>query len=263
MTPEARQRRRIRTPVLAITAIGWLAVLAVHAIPPSASGHDMPGMPMGHDMAGMVMPSGSTMDRHSPTGFPGSALGWLTGWPLMLVAMMSPLLIPALRHVYARSLPSRRWRALALLSAVYLGIWSAAGELLQAMAAALHSVVQGGAAFTFGLLTVLVWQLSPVKQRCLNRRSAHPPIAAFGRAADLDVARFGCVHALWCVGSCWVLMLLPLLAGGWHLIVMAVVSAWIWAEPFDTPRVPSWRLRLPVRAARIVAATARPLGFAR
>jgi hypothetical protein len=47
MTPEARQRRRIRTPVLAITSMAWAVMLAVHAIP---SGHGMAGMA---GMAGM------------------------------------------------------------------------------------------------------------------------------------------------------------------------------------------------------------------
>lgn len=252
--------------MLAVTAIAWAAVFAIHAIPSTAARHVMPGMPMGHDMAGMVMPPGMamppgmSMDRHA-AAFPGSALALLAFWPLMLVAMMTPLLLPALRHVYTRSLPTRRWRAMTLLAAVYLGIWWAAGVLLQAVAAAMQAVLPGGTAIAFGLVIAVVWQLSPVKQRCLNRLCAHPPLAAFGRAADLAVLRFGCVHTLWCVGSCWVLMLLPLLAGGWHLIMMAMVTVWIWAEPFDTPTMPSWRLRLPIRAARIIAA--RPFGSVR
>jgi predicted metal-binding membrane protein len=254
MTPEARQRRRIRTPVLAITAIAWAAILAVH---PLASGP-------GHDMESMAMASHSqatqAMDRH-PVDVPlMSPLAFVTEWPLMLTAMMAPLLIPALRHVYARSLTRRRRRALTLLTAAYAATWSVGGLILQAVATALHAVVpQGEAALAFGVFPALVWQLSPLKQRCLNRHHAHPPIAAFGRAADIDALRFGCVHALWCWGSCWALMLLPLLFGGWHLIVMAVVTLWIWAERVDLPAVPAWRIRLPVKAARIIAATARSL----
>jgi hypothetical protein len=53
-------------------------------------------------------------------------------------------------------------------------------------------------------------------------------------------------------------MLLPLLAGRWQLATMVVVSLWIWGESFDRPTRPAWRVRLPVRAARIVAAASRP-----
>ena len=252
MTPEARQRRRIRTPVLAITAIAWAVMLAVHTRG-SGSGHDMDGMTMASHSPAM-----HAMDRHpvaAPLISPGA---FLTEWPLMLTAMMAPLVIPALRHVYARSLARRRGTALTLWTAAYAATWSAGGLILLAVAAALKAAApQGGAALTSGIVAAMVWQLSPLKQRCLNRHHAHPPLAAFGRAADLDVLRFGCVHALWCLGSCWALMLLPLLVGGWQLVAMAVVATWIWAEPFDRPAVPAWRIRLPVKAAHIIAATAR------
>jgi predicted metal-binding membrane protein len=256
MTPEARQRRRIRTPVLAITAMAWAATLAVHALP-SGSGDGMAGMP---GMAGMdstaAWRSSNATGRNAADL--GSPLALLTGWPLMLIAMMAPLLIRALRHVYARSLPRRRWRAVTLLTAAYAATWSAGWLLLLAVATAVQAAVpQTGAAVALGLCTAVAWQLSPAKQRCLNRHHAHPPIAAFGRTADADALQFGCRHALWCFGSCAPLMLLPLLSGGWQLTAMAVVALWIWAESFDTPAAPSWRLRLPVRAGRIIGATSR------
>jgi predicted metal-binding membrane protein len=63
---------------------------------------------------------------------------------------------------------------------------------------------------------------------------------------------------MWCVGCCWTLMLLPLLAGRWQPAVMLLVALWIWAESIDTPAGPAWRVRLPARAARLVLATGRP-----
>src|SRR4051812_42724390 len=118
MTPEARQRRRIRTPVLAITTMAWAAMLAVHAIP---SGHGMDGMDgmVGMDgMPGMDSAASRPSNATNPWDL-GSPRELLTGWPLMLTAMMAPLLIPAIRHVYLRSLPRRRWRAVTLLTAAY------------------------------------------------------------------------------------------------------------------------------------------------
>lgn len=253
MTPEASRRRRIRTPVLAVTALAWLVtvVLQVRATGPGHGSSGMAGMPGMADMPGMAP---SPTDQHDGL-LPGSTLAFLAGWPLMLTAMMAPLLIPALRHSYARSLPRRRWRAVALFVAGYTAIWTAAGLVLREIAAGLP--VRGGA--VIGLLAALAWQLSPVKQRCLNRQHAHPALAAFGRAADLDAVRFGAVHAVWCVGCCWALMLLPLLATHWPLVVMAGVTLWIWAESFDKPARPNWRIRLPGKAARIVAGAGRSL----
>jgi predicted metal-binding membrane protein len=194
----------------------------------------------------------NVMDHH-PTDTPA-------GWPLMLTAMMAPLLIPALRHVYARSLPRRRGLAITLLIAGYAATWFVGWLILHAVASAVRTTMpQDGAVIAVGLLAAVLWQLSAGKQVCLNRRHAHPPIAAFSRAADTDVLRFGVTHAFWCIGSCWALMLLPLLYGDSHLIVMAIVTLWIWAEPFDTPVRPTWRIRVPVTAARILAATARAL----
>ena len=248
MSPEARHRSRIRTPVLAVTAIAWAVLLADHLVPsPPGPGMGHGGMGPRHDMAGMTLAS--------PVGTAGRAL--------MLTAMMGPLLIPALRHVHARSLPRNRWPAMTLLIAGCAATWWAVAAALQ-QAAAFSAARAPAAPLLFGLLAALAWQASPAKQRCLNRHHAHPPIAAFGPAAWLDPLRYGVTHALWCAGSCWALMLLPLLAtgltGGTHqhataagLALMAAVSAWIWAESFTDPAAPRWRLRAPAKAARIVA----------
>ena len=70
---------------------------------------------------------------------------------------------------------------------------------------------------------------------------------------------FGITHAVWCVGSCWALMLLPLLVSHGHIAVMAAVALWLAAERLDRPRTPRWRWRWhgPGKAARIVIAQAR------
>jgi hypothetical protein len=52
-------------------------------------------------------------------------------------------------------------------------------------------------------------------------------------------------------------MLVSLLAPAWHLAAMLVVSVWMWVEPFERPARPSWRIRVPRRAIRIVGAAIR------
>jgi predicted metal-binding membrane protein len=147
----------------------------------------------------------------------GAPVGPAVAWLLMVTAMMLPLLTAPLRHVRARSFARRRTRSVALFLAA----------------------------------------CSPVKQRCLNRLHAHPPLAAFGTAADLAALRFGSTHALWCVGSCWALMLLPLLIGYGHLGVMCAVALWLAAERLDDPQPLRWRLRGPGKVVRLVVAHLR------
>jgi len=186
--------------------------------------------------------------------------GLLIGWALMLTALMAPLLIPALRHVHARSLRSRRWRVVSLVTVAHAAVWTVGGIVLLAVASALRSVTgHADLAVLLGILAALTWQLSPLKQYCLNRHCAHPPISSFGGAADRDALRFGGTHAAWCLGSCWALMLVSLLASALHVAVMLVVSVWMWVEPLDRPERPTWRVRLPLRFLGIAGATVRSL----
>ena len=103
----------------------------------------------------------------------------------------------------------------------------------------------------------LIWQFSPIKQRCLNRCHAHAELAAFGPAADIGALRFGLTHGVWCAGSCWALMLLPLLVSRGHVAAMAAVSLWLFSERLDRPMAPRWRLRGPGKAGRIAVAQVR------
>jgi predicted metal-binding membrane protein len=103
----------------------------------------------------------------------------------------------------------------------------------------------------------VVWQCSPLKQRCLNRCHSQAQLAAFGATAYFDALRFGLTHGMWCVGACWALMLLPLLVSAGHGAAMAAVALWLLAERLDTPMPPRWRLRGPAKAVRLAIAQAK------
>ena len=273
MTPEAHERRRIRMPVLAVTTVAWAVTLLADPLR-SAYGSGAgfaPGSGAGRGpaLAALVARVAHVCGAYHAVldaGLPAShawtenAAGLLIGWALMLTAMMAPLLIPALRHVRARSLRSRRWRAMSLVTVAHAAVWTVGGIVLLAVASLLRSVTgQPDLAVLLGLDAALAWQLSPLKQYCLNRHCAHPPISSFGSAADRDALRFGGTHAAWCLGSCWALMLVSLLAPAWHVAVMLAVSVWMWVEPLDRPERPTWRVRLPLRFLRIAGATVRSL----
>jgi len=180
------------------------------------------------------------------------------GWALMLLAMMSPTLMAPIGHVLERSFRRRRARSVALFILGYAVIWMMAGsvlitsKLLMSLLAPqsyLPSAVVG--------LMAIVWQCSPAKQRCLHRGHNHRELAAFGLAADLDAFRFGITHAIWCVGSCWMLMLFPMLLSDGHFAAMAPATFIMISERLEPPRPLAWRLRLRGKLMRIVVAQTR------
>lgn len=238
MTPAARERLRVRVPVLCGSAVAWILLLAA----PGGAGLHAHCSPASLDL----------LLAHNPPA--ALALGWV----LMLVAMMGPSLIAPVRHVRDRSFARRRARAVALFVAGYVSIWLAAGAVLLALALAGRLVApESLVPVALVALVALVWQASPAKQICLNRCHAHAELPAFAPAADVAALRFGLTHGIWCAGSCWALMLLPLLVSRGHLAVMAAVTLWLLAERLERPAPPGWRWRGPGKAVRLVAAQSR------
>ena len=180
------------------------------------------------------------------------------GWALMVVAMMLPVLSSPIHHVRARSFKRRRARSVTLFIVGYAAIWMAAGGVSIATMLMLNVLAPQSylPAIAIGIIA-FVWQCSPMKQRCLNRAHNHSELAAFGVAADLDALRFGIMHGFWCVGSCWALMLLPMLVLEWHLAAMAAVTFVIISERLESPKPLSWRLRLRGKLMRILIAQTR------
>jgi predicted metal-binding membrane protein len=245
----AREVARVRYPVLAISACAWGALAA-------GLGTHVPGM----DVYCSATGSGAATLAASLSMLlalnPPSALA--TGWALMLVAMMSPLIVSEIHHIRFTSLTRRRARSIALFVAGYGGVWMACGAVLigagfVALALAPGSYVP---AIVAGLITG-VWQASPFKQRCLNRCHDNRPLRVFGREADLDAFRFGWTHGVWCAGSCSGLMLFPMLLPEGHLMAMAVVAILVFCERLEDPEPPRWKMRGLGKAWRMMTARIR------
>jgi predicted metal-binding membrane protein len=246
MIYNARDLAPVRNSILLVSAVTWILLLN---------------------------PGGMLMIAHCPaTGsvampFLTSAQMWLTmnpllnlaaGWALMLVAMMSPVLIEPIRHIRLRSFTRRRARSIMLFVTGYTAIWIALGSVLLPIELAIKLFQpQSYLPATGVILVTVVWQCSPTKQLCLNRCHAHSELAAFGPAADLDALRFGLTHGIWCAGSCWGLMLIPMLVPSGHLVAMATVAILIFGERLEQPGPPCWRWRGLGKATRIVIAQTR------
>ena len=178
-------------------------------------------------------------------------------WMLMVVAMMAPLLVAPLRHVCQRSFAKRRVRASLLFIAGYLVVWLAAGAALQPLALVLRSGLSPLACLGLAATVMLLWQVTPAKQRCLSRCHRGPPLAAFGLMADRDALLFGLASGAACTAACWALMLLPLLAGQAHILAMALVALFVAAERLERPAPPGWGWHGAGKGLRILLAQVR------
>jgi predicted metal-binding membrane protein len=181
---DAREFARVRNPVLFVTAASWVLLLA------GQSGMFMfPHCPVAGRGA---VPFSASLQMLLAMNPPASLAA---GWVLMLAAMMSPVLVPPLYYIRLRSFTNRRARSTALFLAGYVAIWMAGGVVLLAIELAVNLLApQSYLPAAAVVLIALVWQFSPIKQRCLNRCCAYPVLAAFGGAADFDALRFGMTH---------------------------------------------------------------------
>ncbi len=244
---DPREIARVRNPVLLLSAAAWIWLLADPG--------GLTGQAHCAALASGSLPPAAALPMLLAM-YPPASLA--AGWGLMLVAMMSPALILPISHVRLSSFKRRRARAIVLFAAGYGAVWMAVGGVLMAGVLAARGLAPGSylpAASV--ILLAIVWQFSPVKQRCLNRCHAHGELAAFGAAADLDALRFGASHGAWCAGSCWALMLFPMLLPQGHVAAMAVVTVLTVSERLEYPRPPSWRWRGLGKARRIVVAQTR------
>jgi hypothetical protein len=146
-----------------------------------------------------------------------SGLEELAGWTAMVVAMMFPNTLDALREVSARSYRQRRLRAVCCYLFGYVAWWTILGLL-----------VLGARQFRFThdprIAIVLCtfaagWVLLPARERW--HRLCHRSIALFpvGWRADRDTLRQGAIHAWPCAAACWPLMVACAVTGH-HLLLM-------------------------------------------
>ncbi len=219
---------RIRNVALLVTAVAWSVIL----MQPAAAMH------------------------HSSMEVPASGpLVSAVNWAWMLVAMMTPSLIPPIAYIVSRSFRRRRWRSVALFVVGYTAIWIIAGGVsVVVLSGRAWSSLPWQVTVAATLTIAVAWQCSPVKQRCLNGCHVQPALAAFGTAADRAALEYGIAHGLWCVGSCWALMLVPAVLPWGNLVAMAAVGALICAERLERPRPARWELRSVPRVRRLVAA---------
>lgn len=197
--------------LVVITAIAWARVVSSAMTP--------------DPMQGMIM---------APTLFDG--LAYVGGWTVMMAAMMLPSAIPMIglyaatqRHAGS---PIRSTLAVALFTFVYLGVWAATGVPMYVASTLLAA--GSATALRYGVAAVLVvaglFQISPLKQTCLRHcRSPLGFLLGHWRPGWRGGLAMGWAHAVYCLGCCWALMVVLVMAGAmglaWVLLISAAVAA--------------------------------------
>ena len=165
-------------------------------------------------------------------------------WALMLIAMMTPTLVAPVYYICLNSFARRRVRSITLFVIGYFGIWMAAGCVFFGVKFFVESCTfESYLPASVAAFIALCWQVSPIKQRALNRSHRHGSLTAFGASADWDALRLGFSHGLWCTCSCWAAMLFPMLLPRGHFAAMFAVGVLMFCERLDPPETPSWRWR--------------------
>jgi predicted metal-binding membrane protein len=204
------------------------------------------GAPIGSAIGGAVSADG--MEGMAMGGL--SAAGWSFGgavvfvgvWTVMMAAMMLPAAAPMVlifasaqaRREHAGAVPT--W----LFIAGYLLVWSAVGAIVYlvvqiGLQASSHlgspdRVTWVPLALGMTLVGAGLYQFTPLKQVCLRHcRSPLAFVALHWRDGLLGAVRMGFWHGAYCLGCCWALFAVLVVAGimslAWMLLLTLVVFA--------------------------------------
>jgi predicted metal-binding membrane protein len=269
----ASLRWRPEWPYLVVVVAAWVALLAGvggHAGGPPAPADHRPSKPttpaLGHHVHA-ELPTPARHD-HGPPEVAGAAAPApraghgsdslpvaLAGWTLMSVAMMVPVVLPAVRHVGLNSIRQRRQWAMLLFVSVYVGVWAAFGLLaLGGWRLALATLdVDAGVLLASTLTVAAGWQLTRVKRRALLACRRTVPLPPVGRRADAGCARFALRQGRRCVASCWALMAVMVAVRQATVVWMLALTALVAGEELTRTGQRGGRL-LPLSAAALAAA---------
>jgi predicted metal-binding membrane protein len=202
-------------------------------------------VPMARDMYGaMTGPAAWMMTTVWDTPH---VLLLLAMWIAMMAGMMLPSAAPVLL-LYAGAVRHRDGsraaaRAVYAMAAGYLAVWAAfsicAMLLQRGMASALllsPMMVVTSARIAGGLLIVAgIYQLTPLKSRCLAWCSGPADFLTRRWRRDRGGFRLGVEHGVLCVGCCWALMLLLFAGGVMNVAVIGVLTAMVLIEKLARP----------------------------
>lgn len=193
---------------------------------------------MAASMQGMAMPAMAT-----PAWDGGYFLMMFSMWVVMMIAMM----LPSVLHVvllYARvARQSGAATRPVLRTYLFAGGYLLGWALFSLLATLLQWGLDEIALLTPHMTTASPWlgstillaaglyQWSPVKDACLEHcRGPVDFLSRHWRKGQLGALRMGLGHGLYCIGCCWVLMLLLFAGGVMNLLLIALITLFVLLE---------------------------------
>ena len=193
---------------------------------------------------------------------PGPAMVFVM-WAVMMVGMMLPGAAPAIL-LYGTLVRKNGERGTVLpavwtFATAYLVVWTgfslaaalaqitlARSGLLTPMMASAEPLLAAAILIAAGL-----YQLTPLKRACLSR-CAHPLqfFATRWHPGPAGAFRMGLEHGAYCLGCCWLLMLVLFVVGVMNLLWVALIAGFVLLEKL----VPANGLTSRLAAAALVSA---------
>jgi predicted metal-binding membrane protein len=180
---------------------------------------------------------------HAPMAWTaGYAASIFAMWALMMVAMMLPSALPTVLvyEAFERTRSGNAGAATALFAAGYLLVWTGFSTLATAAQWALEeSGLLASADMRLSARSLAAalfvaagaYQFAPLKQRCLDAcRSPVAFLSAHWREGRAGAAAMGLHHGAFCLGCCWLLMLLLFAGGVMNLLWIVPVALFVLAE---------------------------------
>lgn len=243
-----RRDRVITMAALAILgALAWLYILAGAGMAMSPWETTtyllFPHRQLGDGIGAMASMSGMEMPMLSdPIGWRSADATLMVGmWWAMMIAMMTPSAAPTVllhAHVHRQAVAKGRIQSglapTGAFVAGYLLIWLAFSVAATVLHGALESWAMVSATsmrsqsrwLSAGVLIAAgLYELSPFKEACLSHcRSPASFLSRHWRPGGRGAIRLGAMHGAYCVGCCWVLMLLLFVGGVMNLLWIAMLT---------------------------------------
>ena len=229
-----RDRAIVVAGLVAVVVLAWMELFRrMSAMDAMAGMQAMSGMGMGD----MSMPMGGDV------GSAQHAAEIVAMWAIMMAAMMlpgaSPMILLYARIASGRAAEQPATGTTAMFTLGYLVVWalfSVAAAVLQ-LAFERYALVSPAlratsAALAGGLLIAAgIYQLTPAKRACLRHcRSPLEFVMLHWRAGARGAFAMGLRHGAYCVGCCWLLMLLLFVGGVMNVVWIAGLALYVLVE---------------------------------